>query len=57
LDIIGEDRNSCSKIDDGVTIFVIKIDFYRHTGLSRSCYNVQIGVGDGIIVDAGIFQK
>ena len=51
------DRNSCSKIDHDATMCATKIDFYCNTGLSRPCYNVQIGVSDGIIVNASLFQR
>jgi len=56
LDIIGE-RNSCSKTDHDATMCATKIDYYCHTGLSRPCYNVQIGVSNGVIVNAELFQR
>lgn len=34
-----------------------KIDYYCNTGLSRPCYNAQIAVSDGVIVNADLFQK
>jgi len=57
LDIIGEERNSCSKTDHDATMCATKMDYYNHTGLSRPCYNVQIGVSDGVIVNADLFQR
>lgn len=56
LDIIGE-RNSCSKTDHDATMCATKIDYYCNTGLSRPCYNVQIAVSDGIIVNSDLFQR
>lgn len=56
LDIIGE-RNSCSKTDHDATMCATKIDYYCNTGLSRPCYNAQIAVSDGVIVNADLFQK
>lgn len=56
LDIIGE-RNSCSKTDNDATMCATKIDYYCNTGLSRPCYNAQIGVSDGIIVNGDLFQR
>lgn len=53
---IGE-RNSCSKTDHDATMCATKIDYYCHTGLSRPCYNAQIGVSDGIIVNGNLFQR
>lgn len=57
LDIIGEDRNSCSKTDYDATMCATKMDYYCNTGLSRPCYNAQIAVSNGIIVNADLFQK
>lgn len=57
LFIIGNDRNSCSKIDHDATMCATKIDYYCNTGLSRPCYNAQIAVSDGIIVNADLFQR
>ena len=57
LFVIGNDRNSCSKTDHDATMCATKIDYYCNTGLSRPCYNVQIGVSDGIIVNADLFQR
>lgn len=56
LSIIGE-RNSCSKTDHDATMCATKIDYYCNTGLSRPCYNAQIAVSDGVIVNADLFQK
>lgn len=56
LDIIGE-RNSCSKTDHDATMCATKIDYYCNTGLSRPCYNAQIAVSDGVIVNADLFQR
>ncbi len=57
LHIIGEERNSCSKTDHDATMCATKIDYYCNTGLSRLCYNAQIAVSDGIIVNADLFQR
>ena len=57
LDVIGNDRNSCSKTDHDATMCCTKMDYYCNTGLSRPCYNLQIGVSDGLIVNAGLFQR
>ena len=56
LDVIG-DRNSCSKTDHDATMCATKMDYYCRTGLSRPCYNAQIAVSDGIIVNADLFQR
>ena len=56
LDIIGE-RNSCSKIDHDATFIATKWDYYNQSGVTRPCYNAQIAVSDGIIVNADIFQN
>ena len=57
LDIIGQERRSCSKTDHDATMCATKIDYYCQTGISRACYNAQIAVSDGIIVNADLFQK
>lgn len=57
LNIIGEERNSCSKTDHDATMCATKIDYYCNTGLSRPCYNAQIAVSDGVIVNADLFQR
>ena len=54
LDIIDE-RNSCSKTDHDATMCATKMDYYCNTGLSRPCYNAQIAVSDGIIVNADLY--
>ena len=56
LDIIGE-RNSCSKTDHDATMCATKMDYYCNTGLSRPCYNAQIAVSDGVIVNAELYQR
>lgn len=56
LDIIGE-RNSCSKVDHDATFMATKWDYYNQSGVTRPCYNAQIAVSDGIIVNADIFQN
>jgi transposase len=57
LDIIGDERNSCTKTDHDATMCATKMDYYCHTGLSRPCYNAQIAVSDGIIVNGDLFQR
>lgn len=57
LSIIGEERNSCSKTDHDATMCATKMDYYCNTGLSRPCYNAQIAVADGLIVNADLFQR
>lgn len=57
LDIIGQERWSCSKTDHGATMCATKIDYYCKTGISKPCYNAQIAVSDGIIVNADLFQR
>ena len=56
LDIIGE-RNSCSKTDHDATFMATKWDYYNQSGVTRPCYNAQIAVSDGVIVNADIFQN
>lgn len=56
LDIIQE-RNSCSKIDHDATFMATKWDYYNQSGITRPCYNVQIAVSDGVIVNADVFQN
>ena len=34
-----------------------KMDYYCNTGLSRPCYNAQIAVSDGVIVNAELYQR
>ena len=57
LFIIGNDRNSCSKTDHDATMCATKMDYYCNTGLSRPCYNAQIAVSDGVIVNAALYQR
>jgi transposase len=57
LGIIGSERRSCSKTDHDATMCCTKMDYYCNTGLTRPCYNLQIGVSDGLIVNAGLFQR
>lgn len=57
LGIVGEERNSCSKTDHDATMCATKLDYYCQTGLSRPCYNAQIAVADGFIVNADLFQR
>ena len=56
LDILGE-RNSCSKVDFDATFMATKWDYYNQSGITRPCYNCQIGVSDSIIVNADVFQN
>ena len=55
LEIIGK-RNSCSKTDHDATMMATKWDYYNQSGVTRACYNCQIAVSDGIIVNSDIFQ-
>ena len=55
LDIIGK-RNSCSKTDHDATMMATKWDYYNQSGVTRACYNCQIAVSDGIIVNSEVFQ-
>ena len=57
LDIIGKERGSCSKTDYDATMCATKMDYYCNTGLCRPCYNAQIAVSDGIIVNADLYQQ
>lgn len=56
LSILG-DRNSCSKIDLDATFMATKWDYYNQSGVTRPCYNCQIAVSDGIIVNGDVFQN
>lgn len=56
LDIM-QDRNSCSKIDHDATFMATKWDYYNQSGVTRPCYNCQIAVSDGIIVNAKPYQN
>lgn len=55
LGIIGE-RNSCSKSDQDATMMATKWDYYNQSGITRPCYNCQIAVSNGIIVNSGVYQ-
>ena len=55
LAIIGK-RNSCSKTDHDATMMATKWDYYNQSGVTRACYNCQIAVSDGIIVNSEVFQ-
>lgn len=55
LEIIGK-RNSCSKTDHDATMMATKWDYYNQSGVTRACYNCQIAVSDGIIVNSSVFQ-
>ena len=50
-------RNSCSKTDLDATFMATKWDYYNQSGVTRPCYNAQIAVSDGFIVNADIFQR
>lgn len=50
-------RNSCSKTDLDATFMATKWDYYNQSGVTRPCYNCQIAVSDGLIVNADIFQN
>ncbi len=56
LYILGE-RNSCSKTDLDATFMATKWDYYNQSGQTRACYNCQISVSGGIIVNAGVYQN
>lgn len=56
LNIMGE-RNSCSKVDHDATFMATKYDYYNQTGVTRTCYNCQIAVSNGIIVNSDVFQN
>lgn len=55
LEIMNE-RNSCSKVDHDATFMNTKFDYYNNTGLTRACYNCQIAVSNGIIVNSELYQ-
>lgn len=50
-------RNSCSKTDHDATFMATKWDYYNQSGVTRPCYNCQIAVSEGLIVNADIFQN
>ena len=33
-----------------------KYHYYNQTGVSKPCYNLQIGVSGGIVMNAGLYQ-
>lgn len=51
------ERNSCSKVDHDATFMATKYDYYNQTGVTRTCYNCQIAVSNGIIVNSDVFQN
>ena len=55
LEIMGN-RNSCSKTDHDATMMATKWDYYNQSGVTRACYNCQIAVSDGIIVNSEVYQ-
>lgn len=55
LSEMGE-RNSCSKTDHDATFMATKWDYYNQSGVTRPCYNCQIAVADGIIVNSEVYQ-
>ena len=55
LSVIGN-RNSCSKTDHDATMMATKWDYYNQSGVTRACYNCQIAVSDGIIVNSEVYQ-
>jgi len=55
LEIIGT-RNSCSKTDHDATMMATKWDYYNQSGVTRACYNCQIAVSDGIIINSDVYQ-
>ncbi|MDO4466128.1 MAG: transposase [Bacillota bacterium] len=54
---IMENRNSCSKTDYDATFMSTKWDYYNQSGITRPCYNCQVQVSKGIIVNSEIFQN
>lgn len=54
---IMEERNSCSKVDFDATFMETKWDYYNQSGITRPCYNCQIAVSDGIIVNSNVYQS
>lgn len=57
LDVIGDNRKSCTKTDHDATMSALKIDYYNNSGIKTPAYNVQIGVSDGVIMNAGVFRN
>lgn len=56
LYVIGN-RNSCSKTDQDATFMATKWDYYNRSGVTRPCYNCQIAVSEGFIVNSEIYQS
>lgn len=56
LAIMG-DRKSCSKTDWDATFMATKWDYYNRSGLTRACYNCQIAVSDGIVINSDVYQN
>ena len=56
LEVMGK-RNSCSKTDHDATMMATKWDYYNQSGVTRACYNCQIAVSDGIIVNSEVYQE
>ena len=52
-----KNRNSCSKTDHDATFMATKWDYYNQSGVTRPCYNAQIAVSDGLIINGDIFQN
>ena len=55
LSVIGS-RNSCSKTDHDATMMATKWDYYNQSGVTRPCYNCQIAVSDGVIINSAVYQ-
>ena len=55
LNVMGK-RNSCSKVDLDATFLATKWDYYNQSGITRACYNCQIAVSDGIIINSNVYQ-
>ena len=56
LNVIGE-RQSCSKSDHDATFMATKWDYYNRSGVTRPCYNIQIAVSGGLIVNCEVYQN
>lgn len=54
--VIG-DRHSCSKSDHDATFMATKWDYYNQSGVTRPCYNCQIAVSNGMIINADVYQN
>lgn len=55
LSVMGS-RNSCSKTDHDATFMATKWDYYNRSGITRPCYNCQIAVSGGLIINSDIYQ-